>query len=167
MKRFFEKYRELIVYIIVGLMTTAVAYGVRLAILYSVAATMSLDLAAESGDMMAKVSVLRTVATSAGWVAGVVFAFFTNKSWVFCDKVKGRAAVLAQFGKFVASRVVTYFVELGIGVLVPLALIACGFKSFVLILTVDADLIAMAISMVVVTVLNYILSKLIVFRKKK
>ena len=117
--------------------------------------------------MMARVSLLRTVATSAGWVAGVVFAFFTNKSWVFRDNVKGGAAVLAQFGKFVASRVVTYFVELGIGVLVPLALIGCGFESFELILTVDADLIAMAISMVVVTVLNYILSKLLVFRKKK
>ena len=167
MKEFFKKHRELIVYIIVGLMTTAVAYGVRLAILYSVAAAMSLDLAADGGEMMARVSLLRTVATSTGWIAGVVFAFFTNKSWVFRDNVKGGAAVLAQFGKFVASRVVTYFVELGIGVLVPLALIGCGFESFELILTVDADLIAMAISMVVVTVLNYILSKLLVFRKKK
>lgn len=138
MKEFFKKHRELIVYIIVGLMTTAVAYGVRLAILYSVAAAMSLDLAADGGEMMARVSLLRTVATSAGWVAGVVFAFFTNKSWVFRDNVKGGAAVLAQFGKFVASRVVTYFVELGIGVLVPLALIGCGFESFELILTVDA-----------------------------
>ncbi len=167
MKKFFEKYRELIVYIIVGLLTTVVAYGVRLAILYPVAAAMELDLNADSGEMMAKVSLLRTVATSAGWVAGVIFAFFTNKSWVFRDTVKGRGAVLLQFGKFVLSRLATYFVELGIGVLVPLGLVACGFVGFKLIVFVDADLIAMAISMVVVTVLNYILSKLLVFRKKK
>ncbi len=167
MKKFFEKYRELIVYIIVGLLTTAVSYGVRFAILYPVSAAMGLDLSADSGDMMARVSVLRTVATSVGWVAAVVFSFFANKSWVFRDTVKGRGAVLSQFGKFVGSRVATYFVELGIGVLVPPALIACGFKSFELLVTIDADLVAMAISMVVVTVINYILSKLLVFRKKK
>ena len=164
MKKLWEKYREIIVYIIVGLLTTIVAYGVRFAVLYPVAAALSLNLE-ENGDY--RVSVLRTVAISVGWVAGVIFAYFTNKKWVFRDTVSGKEAVAKQFGKFVASRLGTYFVEWGIGVLVPMLLIACGFRTFHFILDVDADMIATLVSVVIVTVLNYILSKLLVFRKEK
>lgn len=163
MKKLWEKYREIIVYIIVGLLTTIVAYGVRFAVLYPVAAAMSLDLG-NNGDY--RVAVLRTVAISLGWVAGVIFAYFTNKKWVFRDTVSGKSEVAKQFGKFVASRLGTYFVEWGIGVLVPMLLIACGFKAFHFIIDADADMIATLVSIVVVTALNYILSKLLVFRKK-
>ena len=158
-----EKYREIIVYIIVGLMTTVVAYGIRLGIIYGCAPMLGIDLSAQGGDA----AMLRTVAVSLGWVAGVIFAFFTNKSWVFRDKVSGRRAVLSQFGEFTLSRVFTYFVELGLGVGVPPLLTALGYKPFKIILTFDADLIATGVSVVLVTVLNYILSKLLVFRKKK
>ncbi len=160
MKELFKKYRELIVYIIVGLMTTLVSYGIRLGILYIFAPILGIDLETEG-------AVLRTVAVSVGWVAGVIFAFFTNKSWVFQDKVSGKRAVLLQFGEFTLSRVFTYFVELGLGVGVPALLIALGFEPFKFILEIDADLIASGVSIVLVTVLNYILSKLLVFRKKK
>ena len=163
MKKLWEKYREIIVYIIVGLLTTIVAYGVRFAVLYPVAAAMSLDLG-NNGDY--RVAVLRTVAISLGWVAGVIFAYFTNKKWVFRDTLSGKSEVAKQFGKFVASRLGTYFVEWGIGVLVPMLLIACGSKAFHFIIDADADMIATLVSIVVVTVLNYILSKLLVFRKK-
>lgn len=163
MKKLWEKYREIIVYIIVGLLTTIVAYGVRFAVLYPVAAAMSLDLG-NNGDY--RVAVLRTVAISLGWVAGVIFAYFTNKKWVFRDTVSGKSEVAKQFGKFVASRLGTYFVEWGIGVLVPMLLIACGFKAFHFIIDIDPDMIATLVSIVVVTALNYILSKLLVFRKK-
>lgn len=164
MKKLWEKYCELIVYIIVGLLTTIVAYGVRFAVLYPIAAVLSLDLSA-NGDY--RVTVLRTAAISLGWVAGVIFAYFTNKKWVFHDTVSGKGAVAKQFGKFVASRLGTFFVEWGIGVLIPMLLIACGFTPFRFIIDIDADKIATLISIVVVTVLNYILSKLLVFNKQK
>lgn len=164
MGNLFKKYREIIVYIGVGLLTTVVAYGVRFAILYPVSAAMSLDLSDNSDH---RVAILRTVAISAGWVAGVIFAFFTNKSWVFRDGENRRGRVARQFGAFVLSRLGTYFVEWGIGVLVPMLLIGLGFSTFHLILDIDADMVATCISVVVVTVLNYILSKLLVFRKKK
>ncbi len=164
MKKLWEKYRELIVYIIVGFLTTIVAYGVRFAVLYPIAAVLSLDLSA-NGDY--RVTVLRTAAISLGWVAGVIFAYFTNKKWVFRDTVSGKGAVAKQFGKFVASRLGTFFVEWGIGVLIPMLLIACGFTPFRFIIDIDADKIATLISIVVVTVLNYILSKLLVFNKQK
>lgn len=163
MKEFFKKHREIIVYIIVGLMTTVVSYGIRLGIIYGFAPILGIDLAAEGGQA----AMLRTVAVSIGWVAGVIFAFFTNKSWVFQDKVSGTRAVLVQFGEFTLSRIFTYFVELGLGVGVPPLLVACGCKPFTFILTIDEDLIATGVSVVLVTVLNYILSKLLVFRKKK
>ena len=148
-------------------MTTVVAYGARFAVLYPFATILSLDLNADSGPDAAKVTVLRTVAVSVGWVVGVIFAYFTNKHWVFRDKVRGKGNVARQFGKFVASRLGTYFVEWAIGVLVPMALLALGYKTMHIIVDIDADMIAMVISVVVVTVLNYILSKLLVFKKKR
>lgn len=166
MKKLFEKYREIIVYIIVGLLTTVVAYGVRLAILYPFAAILNLDLNSTDAAMVTKVSLLRTVAQTIGWIAGVVFAFIPNKKWVFRNNEGGKT-VWAQFVKFVASRVGTYFVELALAVLLPMGLIACGYKSFHFILEIDADMLSMGISMVLVTVLNYVLSKLLVFRKSK
>ncbi|MBQ4141492.1 MAG: GtrA family protein [Clostridia bacterium] len=163
MKELFKKYREIIVYIIVGLMTTVVAYGIRLGTIYGFAPIFSIDLSEGGG----KAAVLRAIATSLGWVAGVIFAFFTNKSWVFQDKVSGKRAVLIQFGEFTLSRLFTYFVEVGLGVGVPALLNALGYKPFTIIITFDADLIAMGISVVLVTILNYILSKLLVFKKKQ
>lgn len=162
-KKLFEKYREIIVYIGVGLLTTLVAYGVRFAVLYPFAALLSIDL----GVNNAEATFLRTAAITVGWVAGVIFAFFTNKSWVFRDTVSEKRAVLAQFGKFTLSRVSTYFVEWALGALVPMLLISLGFVPFTFIITIDADMIATAVSIVLVTILNYILSKLLVFRKKK
>lgn len=163
MKELFNKYREIIVYIAVGLMTTVIAYGIRLGIIYGLAPVFDIELEAEGGAA----AILRTVAVSIGWVAGVIFAFFTNKSWVFRDDVRGNRAVLIQFGEFTLSRVFTYFVEVGLGVGIPMLLNALGYQPIKLILTLDADLIAGGISVVLVTVLNYILSKLLVFKKKK
>ncbi len=172
-KKLWEKYREIIVYIFVGVLTTLVAYGVRLAILYPGAAIFNLDLdynapgAVTIPEMAAKVALLRGVAQSVGWVAGVVFAFIPNKKWVFRNEESSKKKVFAQFWGFVASRFGTYFVELGLAILLPMLLLACGFKTFRFIVDVDADLVSMAVSMVVVTVLNYLLSKLLVFRKAK
>ena len=103
MKKLFEKYREIIVYIIVGLLTTVVSYGVRFAVLYPFANLLAINLETDHGSA----TILRTVAVIVGWVAGVIFAFFTNKKWVFRDTVSGKDAVGAQFGKFVISRLGT------------------------------------------------------------
>lgn len=163
MKKLFEKYREIIVYIGVGLLTTIVAYGVRFAVLYPFASLLSIDLSANNANAV----VLRTVAISIGWVAGVIFAFFTNKAWVFRDTETEKGKVLLQFGKFTLSRLSTYFIEWALGALVPMLLISCGFEAFKLIITIDADMVATLVSVVLVTVLNYVLSKLLVFKRAK
>lgn len=166
MKRLFEKYRELIIYLIVGLLTTAVAYGVRLAILYGFAGILSIDLSSADSGMMARASALRTVSQTVGWVAGVLFAFFPNKLWVFRDSDTAKGRTLRQFGAFALSRLGTYFVELGLAVLLPMLLVLCGYRPFRLLIEFDADTLSMCISIVLVTILNYIISKLLVFRKK-
>lgn len=163
MKKLFEKYREIIVYIGVGLLTTIVAYGVRFAVLYPFASLLSIDLSSNNANAV----VLRTVAISIGWVAGVIFAFFTSKAWVFRDTESEKGKVLVQFGKFTLSRFSTYFVEWALGAFVPMLLISCGFEAFKFIINIDADMVATLVSVVLVTVLNYILSKLLVFKKTK
>ena len=167
MKRFFRKYREPIVYVIVGLMTTAVSYGVRLIVLYSLSARLSVDLASTDAEMLTRSSALRGLAGTLGWVAGVLFAFFPNKFWVFREENRSAKHTLRQFGAFVISRVGTYFAELGLAVLLPMLLGAVGYRSFTLLVEFDADKLTLVISAVVITVLNYLISKLLVFRKQK
>ncbi len=165
MSRFRKKYRELFLYLIVGLLTTVVSYGVRMAILYPFARICSIDLNAETADAAA--SALRSAAQTAGWVAGVTFAFFPNKFWVFRDAEKNTGRTWRQFGKFAGSRLFTWLAEWGFAVVLPPLLIRIGYKTFHFIVDVDADLLTMAISIVVITALNYIISKRFVFRKKK
>ena len=86
------------------------------------------------------------------WVAAVVFAFFVNKHWVFLDKDYSAKALL-QGGEFFASRIATGVVEFGLTVfLVEVAKIS--------------DKIVPIPVAVITIILNYVLSKLLVFRKK-
>ena len=166
MKKLFEKYREIIVYILVGLMATVISYGIRLALIYGGAALFAIDLSSEEVAEAARASALRTVATIAGSACAIVATFWPNKIWVFRNFEKGRREVWAQFGKFLGSRVFSFILELGIAVGLPLLLTSLGYKTFHFLIDVDADRMTTAISIVFITVLNYVLSKLLVFRKK-
>lgn len=141
-KELMIKYRELIVYLIVGVLTTIVswaAYGVS---------KFFLDVNNSAIQMQAAV-IIR-------WVAGVLFAYVTNRKFVFMSK---NPKILKEFISFTASRVITLFTDMLIMWLLPPVLYNWNVPY--------ADWIATFISAVVVTVLNYIFSKLMVFRKKK
>lgn len=92
------------------------------------------------------------VATVLKNVAGILFAYFTNRGIVFGSKAVGGKKV-AEFFKFVSSRLLTF-----------------GLDLLMMFLMVDLlsvnELIAGALSTVIVIVLNYVLSKLFVFTKK-
>ena len=164
MKKFFIKYREIIVYLIVGVLTTLVSYGVRFAVLYGGAALLGIDLGdATAGNTVA----LRAAAPTIGWAVAVLFAFYPNKIWVFKDEDKEKKRTVIQFFEFVGSRVGTYFAEMGLAVLFPMLLAALGYKTFHFIIDVDADVMTAVVSMIIITILNYVLSKFLVFRKKK
>ena len=135
-KEYYTKYRELIVYLIVGVLTTIVSW-----IAYAIC-TLVMDVTNP---------VLMQIAVILRWVAGVVFAYFTNRAYVFRSK---NPNMFKEAVSFASSRVVTLFLDMFIMWLLP------GIYHV-------NDWIATFISAVLVTITNYIFSKFIVFRKKK
>ena len=85
------------------------------------------------------------------WVAGVAFAYPTNRKWVFQSK---NPNILTEAGGFVASRLATLGMDWAVTQLLGTVL---GINVYV----------TWFIKSVLVFLGNYILSKLFVFRKKK
>ena len=94
-----------------------------------------------------------SVSNAIAWVVAVAFAYLTNKPWVFKSHDWSRQTVIPELTKFVGCRV-------GSGVL----------ETGIIFLTVDLlcwnGNIMKLVTSVLVVVLNYIGSKLLVFRKK-
>ena len=94
------------------------------------------------------------IATSFAWVVAVLFAYWTNRTFVFKSQVKDKGGIWKEFSAFVVARVVTGVMELAIMyVMVDLAGIH--------------NMIAKFICNVVVIVSNYIFSKLLIFKNSK
>ena len=90
------------------------------------------------------------ICTVLSWICAVIFAYVTNRKFVFNSKSK---KLLKEFISFIASRLFTLGVEL-----------VCMYL-FVQVFSIN-DRISKIIVQVAVIVLNYILSKLFVFNKK-
>jgi putative flippase GtrA len=129
-----KKYREVLLYLIFGVLTTAVNYAAY------VFFTRAVALPLVAANLLA-------------WVLAVAFAYATNRRWVFESKTKGTAA-LTEAGAFVAARVFS-------GVMDTVCMVLLVEWLHV------HDMIAKILVNVLVIVINYILSKLIIFRKKK
>ena len=101
-----------------------------------------------------------TVSNVIAWIAAVIFAFITNKLWVFESKSWVPKVAAREFVSFVVSRLATGVIE-WFG---PLLLFKIG---------LDQDLfgvkgfVAKIVCSVLVVILNYVFSKLLVFTKKK
>jgi putative flippase GtrA len=92
------------------------------------------------------------------WVFSVTFAFVTNRVYVFGSAANTAAKIAREALKFYASRLATLAVDLIIMfLLVDLTGIESSLYEFV----------CKVFSNCVVLVLNYVLSKVFVFRKKK
>ena len=94
-----------------------------------------------------------TVSNVIAWIAAVAFAYLTNKPFVFKSHDWSAKTVLPELTKFVGCRV-------GSGLLEPAIIFVT-----VDLLGLNGNLIKVATSVLVV-VLNYVASKLVVFRKK-
>ena len=94
-----------------------------------------------------------TVSNVIAWAVAVTFAFVTNKPFVFRSHDWSAKVVWPELGKFVGSR-----------------LASGGIETAIIFVTVDLlawnGVIMKLIVSVLVIVLNYIGSKLLVFRKK-
>ncbi len=92
------------------------------------------------------------VNNSIDWVICVAFQFFTNRTWVFDGKVDTKKDFLKQAGSFTLGRLFTLVVE---DLLIFIFITLMGFPKMPVKLGATF----------VVIVLNYIISKLIVFKK--
>ncbi|MCR4616530.1 MAG: GtrA family protein [Clostridiales bacterium] len=140
-KNLLEKYGEIIRYIIIGGATTAVNW-----VTYSVLVKF----------LHLNINVSNTIA----WIAAVAFAYVTNKLFVFKDHSKTVPEEIKKIGLFVGSRVLTGILEIA-GL--PL-LMKAGLRQTIL--GVEG-LFAKIIVSVIVIILNYIFSKIFVFKKNK
>lgn len=129
-----EKYRSILIYLIFGVLTTAVNYLVYIPCLNL------LGLSASVSNVIA-------------WCVAVLFAFLTNKPFVFESKDWSAKTVVPEFTKFVGTRVASGLME-----------------TLILMVAVDMlgwnGVIWKLVTNVIVVILNYIGSKLLVFRRK-
>lgn len=93
------------------------------------------------------------IANVVSWIFAVLFAFFTNRRWVFDGGSGATKGLWAQMASFFGGRLFTLAVE---------ELILAVFVTW---LKLDGLLVKL-VAQVVVIVLNYFISKLWVFRKK-
>lgn len=134
----YKKYQEIINYLIVGVLTTVVSI-----VTYFL---FSLILDIENNILFILANVL-------SWICAVIFAYITNKKFVFNTTTSNKKEEIKVFSMFVSSRITTLLIEL-----------AFMFVTVKIILINDK--IAKVIAQFIVIVLNYVLSKLFVFKKK-
>ncbi|WP_411828364.1 GtrA family protein [Paenibacillus elgii] len=91
-------------------------------------------------------SVEYKLATSIAWMASVIFAFITNKLWVFNSRTKKWNDLFSEFTKFLFGRVSTYIVDL------------FGLMLLVQLFKVDTMLSKIILNIIVI-ILNYFLAK--------
>ena len=87
------------------------------------------------------------------WICAVAFAFVTNKLFVFESKSWARNTVWRELLTFVGGRVATLLVDTALMFL------------FVTLIGMQ-DMIAKVIVQIVIVILNYVISKLLVFKKE-
>ncbi len=162
-----KKHREILMYLLFGVLTTAVGWIVYFAVLWALKAVMGLPV---DDTTSARYIGAYTAAQIIQWVAAVLFAFFTNRKWVFTEADKN-VSVPIQLVKFSAGRVLTFFIDYVVTFFGALALAALipAFTS-VSLLGRDwnfAEIGAKVLAAVIVIVCNYIFSKVFVFMNKK
>ena len=95
-----------------------------------------------------------TPSTIIAWAAAVLFAYFTNRTWVFESRASTAPDVLREMGYFFLCRMAT-------GVLDWAIMYVCVDRLGL------PDMPVKLLSNVVVIILNYVASKLIIFAKKE
>ena len=136
-KELYIKYEEIINYLIVGVLTTVVSLAT-----YFICTETFLD---------PNKKLELQIANIISWVFAVAFAYFTNRKYVFKSKNKN---MLKEASSFVGSRILSLLMDM--------------FTMFIIVSVLHLnDKIGKLVSQVIVTVANYILSKLFVFKKKE
>ena len=148
-KELLQKNKELVLYVVFGVLTTLVNFA---------AFRVFTGLLGEE---------LYLVNNGIAWVVGVIFAFVTNKRFVFESRRSSASLVFKELTEFVGARLFSFGVEEG-GMYLFVSVLGLGAKSLdVLGINISGQMIAKLILAVVVVILNYFFSKFIIFKKSK
>lgn len=141
--------KETISYILFGVLTTAVSF-----------------VALKIFDMLLGKN-LYLVSNTLSWILAVSFAYVTNKLFVFESKEWKADVIKKEIPSFLTARILSYFVEQGC---LWFFMSLLGFDSKVfdfIVVKLSGLMTAKVIASVLVVVINYVLSKFIIFSKKK
>ncbi|MBO9131015.1 GtrA family protein [Bacillus sp. 165] len=94
------------------------------------------------------------IATTVAWVLAVVFAFITNKLYVFNSKETDKKSLIMEFSSFVFFRIVSYGLDFA-----SMIILVSGLKI--------NDVFAKIAANVVVVIFNYFASKYVIFKTKE
>ena len=135
-KKLYIKYKEIINYLVFGVLTTLVS----LLTYYLLVLTI----------LNPEKPIELQIANIISWITCVTFAYITNRKYVFNSKNKN---IKKELIKFYSSRLSTLFLDMLIMVI------------FVTKLNFNYKIIKIIVQIIII-ILNYILSKLLVFKKK-
>lgn len=135
MKEIIKRNREIISYLIIGVLTTIV----------SLISYYLLTITILSPNNPLEI----TIANIISWIISVLFAYITNRKYVFQSKDKN---ILKEASKFTLSRVTTLIIDILLMFI------------FVSILHFNDKIIKLLVQIIII-ILNYIFSKLLVFKK--
>lgn len=141
-KDLFQKHREVLLYLVFGVLTTAVDWVVSYLLYFF------------WGDAIEETAVLIHVANAIAWAAAVIFAYVTNRIWVFESTRHGLLPILGELASFAGGRVLTLLLQEAMFVIFFHWL---GISEFIV----------KIIAAVLVVIANYFISKLLVFKNKK
>lgn len=127
--KYYQKYQELINYIIVGGLTTIVSIG---------------------SYALFRILMYYQLANIASWICAVTFAYFTNRKYVFRSQNKN---IFKEFYRFIILRLLSLVCDIAI-------------MFFLVSFLGINDLISKIVVQFIVTALNYIFSKLFIFKNK-
>lgn len=136
-KNIYQKYKELINYLFFGVLTTVVSLVTYYLLVYTI-----LD---------PNNSIELQIANIISWITCVTFAYITNRIYVFDSKNKN---ILTEMVKFYSSRLTTLFLDM---LFMYIFVTKFNFN----------DKIIKIIVQIIIIILNYILSKLLVFKTKE
>lgn len=136
LKKLYISYREVINYLIFGVLATIVNF-----VSYYIFARL--------------VGIDEVISSGMSWFCSVLFAYITNKIFVFDSKTESKKDLLKECISFFLARIVS-------GIL-------CDVGTFALMVKVLKinDIVSKIVTQVMVVIVNYVFSKFIIFKRKK
>ena len=150
-KELYKKHKEIIVYIIFGALTTLV----NLVTFY----ILERAFGSEGNGYI--------IYNAIAWVVAIIFAYVTNKLYVFESKSWAPKIVIKESVQFLLARVFSFVVE-ELGLILMVEILSFGDYTLNLkVITLTGATIAKILLSIIVIIMNYFFSKFIIFKEKK